>query len=494
VTSAGGTANAAQSANANWAELRDVALVLTVKALITAYVLRAGFTAISDDDFSRVVIAQDFAHAPRLDPSGTSWLPLPFWITGSAMAVFGRTLGVARAVAVLQGLASAVLVHRAGRWVGIGRVGALLAAIIASAVVTSALLGASFQPEALTSGLVVLGAAAATRLDGSRPILGATALAAACLCRYEAWPAGAAFAAFCAWHRRPGAAALAVAAPIAWIVHGGLTHGDALFFAHRVGAYRSALGIHESTWEALIGYPRLLAVHEPALLLTVLTLAPSFFAATREADGTPPEFLRALVRPAVVLASILAFLIVGRVLGDAPTHHAERALLAPYFGLSLLIGAAAENVVRLQRSWGRAPLLSLLLVAFHVGNWLPRDARAYRLRTLEMSMGAAARSALSSNARLAIDTPDYGYFAVIAAFGATERCVPLARRDPRTPDLLNPFVDLDALRTRLVTEHATALVVSEEHWPLASSVGRLVATREQHGAGRFALYALEPAL
>ena len=60
-------------------------------------VLALGFDHVSDDDYARVTIAQSFAHAPRLDPSGTSWLPFPFWALGSVMAVFGRSLEVARA-------------------------------------------------------------------------------------------------------------------------------------------------------------------------------------------------------------------------------------------------------------------------------------------------------------------------------------------------------------------------------------------------------------
>src|SRR5690348_6357356 len=67
-------------------------------ACVLALALR--FDHVSDDDFSRVTIAQTFAVAPRLDPSGTSWLPFPFWWLGGAMIVFGRSLRVARAASV----------------------------------------------------------------------------------------------------------------------------------------------------------------------------------------------------------------------------------------------------------------------------------------------------------------------------------------------------------------------------------------------------------
>src|SRR5438045_7803076 len=86
---------AKQARNAERAPAWDLLAVLAGKGAASFAVLHAGFYALSDDDFSRVVIAERFAVAPSLDPSGTSWLPLPFWLTGSAMAAFGRTLYVA---------------------------------------------------------------------------------------------------------------------------------------------------------------------------------------------------------------------------------------------------------------------------------------------------------------------------------------------------------------------------------------------------------------
>ena len=71
---------------------RDVALICAVKALVSGVVLWLGFRALSDDDYARVVIAQSFAHAPSLDPSGSSWLPLPFWLYGTILGLAGRAL------------------------------------------------------------------------------------------------------------------------------------------------------------------------------------------------------------------------------------------------------------------------------------------------------------------------------------------------------------------------------------------------------------------
>ena len=56
-----------------------------------------GVWTLSDDDYARISIAQGFAREPHFDPSGTSWLPAPFWAYGAAFRAFGTGLSVARA-------------------------------------------------------------------------------------------------------------------------------------------------------------------------------------------------------------------------------------------------------------------------------------------------------------------------------------------------------------------------------------------------------------
>src|SRR5688572_26177721 len=167
--------------------VRDAALIAAAKLMVAGAVLAQGFRALSDDDYARIVIAQRFVAAPALDPSGTSWLPFPFWIYGATMSVFGRDPNVARATAVALGVAGAVLVWNAARWLGAGRRGALAGGLLAAAFPYSAWLGAATVPEAPTAALVVFGSASAS-VTGARRLLGAAALCAACLSRYEAWP------------------------------------------------------------------------------------------------------------------------------------------------------------------------------------------------------------------------------------------------------------------------------------------------------------------
>ena len=91
----------------------EIVVVLACRLAATLSVLGSGFRAISDDDYARAVIAQRFVTEPRLDPSGTSWLPLPFWVMGGAMVAFGRSLGVARGAAIALALGSGVCMHLA---------------------------------------------------------------------------------------------------------------------------------------------------------------------------------------------------------------------------------------------------------------------------------------------------------------------------------------------------------------------------------------------
>ena len=138
-----------------------VLLVLGAKCVAGFAVLASGLNAISDDDFARVVIAQQWAAAPKLDPTATSWLPLPFWLNGALMAALGRSLDVARSLAFAQGLLAALLVYLAARWLLADRHTALAAGVLAAVLPWSARLGIATVPELPTAALCVLGVAAA---------------------------------------------------------------------------------------------------------------------------------------------------------------------------------------------------------------------------------------------------------------------------------------------------------------------------------------------
>lgn len=486
------------------AALWPIAAILGVEIAVSAVVLGTGFVAVSDDDFSRAVIAERFAVAPSLDPSGTSWLPLPFFVLGTVMAALGRSLAIARAVAVAQSAAALLLVYRAARMLGLSERAAAAAAVIAAAIPTAARLGVSFQPEALTAGLVVFGAASAAR-RGRLRLPGGVALGAATLCRYEAWPAAFVFFVLCvadAWRgsrpsraangeppnelgERSGAALLwpsavfAIAPAAAWMIHGASAHGSAVFFLHRVAAYRAALGPPESFGAALAAYPLALLGAEPELVVVAVALV----GARRDRRFLASPF----ARPASILAAVFAFLVAGRLAGGAPTHHDERPLLSVFWGLSIVVAGLLFDGERLfrggsemvaplseQAPWNARRRWLVLLSSLAALSALARLVVSHEPlfdRRRELAIGTEARRALGERDRLLVDTADFGYFAVIAALGAPERADAFDRRDPRDAPAPDAFSSTEGLKSRLTAAGATWFIAERQNEGVASRVG-----------------------
>ena len=417
----------------------DASIVLAAKLAASTAVLAAGFRAISDDDFARITIAQRFAEAPSLDPSGTSWLPLPFWVYGSAFAVFGNGLEVARYVAVALGLVGALAVWFAARLLGLGRVAAISAGVLAAVFPYSAYLGAAAVPEAPASALVVLGAATLARGPWLR-LLGAAALGAACASRYEPWPAAIAFAGFTLVEairtrelRLYASAALAVAFPLAWLAHGLFVHHDALFFLARVAEYKAALGPEQPIALRLVRAP-LGLLKEPELVLGCLLLGGLVLGLGSGRAAPTTTGTRALLRGSACIAASFVVLVLGDLLGGAPTHHGERTLLAVWLWTALVAAFLAEQLL-LDRSRRREVRLALLgsvvlatlLLGALVRPRFPRDA--FASRNAEVDLGLRARS--RHIPRLAIAASDYGYFAVEASFGSPSATLIIDDHDPR---------------------------------------------------------------
>jgi hypothetical protein len=327
---------------------RDALLLVALKAVLGAWVLHLGFTHVSDDDYSRVVIAQLFAHAPHLDPSGTSWLPFPFWTTGGVMMVLGRSLARAREVAFFLGAISVVFPYLAMRAVGTTRLVAALATLIAAATPWSAWLGVATVPEALTAGLVAAGAITSSAASGRARVWGGVALLAASLSRYETWGACgivgivAAWRGGSAWRRGElrtarvdaAVAVLCVLGPAAWIVWNACVHGDAFHFVARVARFQRALpGGEAPLGERVFTYPLALANGAP------LDAALGVVALVGLRDG---ELRRRWSVPLAAAGAILAFLIVSAVRETTATHHAERAIV----GTLPVLAAAGIDAVR----------------------------------------------------------------------------------------------------------------------------------------------------
>jgi hypothetical protein len=411
--------------------LVDAAALVAAKALVGVYVVRCGFQQVSDDDYARTVIAELFAHAPRLDPSGTSWLPLPFWIAGGAMMVAGRSLSTARATAAILGAVSVVAPYAAMRAAGMARARAAVATAVAMALPWNAWLGVAPVPEGWAgavgaAGIIAMGS------DAARPLCAAALLVAA-LSRYEAWPACAVLAAACAagavraWRRRNPAeawrraasAALALAGPVVWMAWNAHAHGSPFHFVARVTAFRRAIGAASAPLiDKLLDYPHALIAETPEVAVLALVGCAGLWAA--------PGLRRRWAWPALASAAVIAFLVAGDVRDGAPTHHPERALSLVWWVFAAMgIDACATGVGRLPRTGRRAVSVAAAVAALA---WCA--TLAVRYREVPGATAAERRDAQIAAGLLlrARDVPSvevtpcaYEHFAVLAAWGAPER-------------------------------------------------------------------------
>ena len=434
----------------------DGAALFALKIALGLWLLHRGLSHVSDDDFARTVIAEQFAHAPRLDPSGTSWLPFPFWITGSAMAAFGRSLDVARAVALVMGGVGAVLVHAALRAAGVARGAALAGTVLAMATPWNAWLGAATVPEGFTGAFVAAAAIAAGAPSlASRPAAWssmALVLVCASLSRYEVWPACfmvtmwslatlVSIPARAPDERRTRAvfaspwllSLLPMLGPMAWMAWNLHAHGSATHFLARVSAYRHAVGAAGAPLgEKLLVYPHALLAAPEILLAALAGFAAFALVAKVRARWTLPL----LVALAVVL-----FLAYGETKEGAPTHHPERALVSIWWILAPFgVDGARELMTKVTRQSNLGTAATILVAAAALAwigirsnglSLLPTRDTADESRSAQIAEGLALRAAKVTHV---IVTPcAYEHFALIAAYGSPESVeIRSASREPLT--------------------------------------------------------------
>jgi hypothetical protein len=404
----------------------DLASLFALKIAAGAWVLGRGFSHVSDDDYSRVVIAEHFAHTPSFDPSGTSWLPFPFWANGTAMLLFGRSLAVAGAVAWIFGLASVAVSYFAMRGLGASRGAAWLAVALAMTTPWNAWLGVATVPEAFTAALIAAGAM--TIAVPRARVFGAVALLVASLSRYEAWPVCAVFAAAClasllraprGERTREGLAlSIALLGPCLWMAWNAHAHGSALHFLARVARFRRSLGVEIPLSDRLSTYPRALVTGAPEIALIGLA---------GWVGGS--EVLARWRAPLAAMAALLLFLIYGDLHDGAPTHHPERALLACWWVLAGF-GVDGARAFLFRHVRGR-PKREAWAVAFGVAFAIGLAARTLERagespgrsleesRDIQIERGLALRAI--DAAHVTVVPCAYEHFALVAAFGAPER-------------------------------------------------------------------------
>lgn len=459
-TERGGASTTRLSAHAR-ALLVDAAGIAILYAAACALARAAGFDHVSDDDFSRVTIAQSFAHSPRLDPSGTSWLPFPFWILGSLMAVFGRSLAVAHVASIVLAALAATAPYLVLRSAGIPRGRALLATAFALGTPWLVWLGAAPVPESFTASLTAAGVIglAAIPANGEDAgagtpsvrgaLLSAVAIVVACLSRYEPWPVAAVLAVMLAVRaakaaparRRllAGLALLCALGPVLWMAWNAHAHDGPLHFFRRVSSFKRAIGDGATDQvEALLLYPGLLLTTRPELAIPVLFLLPSL---------RDPLVRRRWGIPLLCAGAQVAFLAYGNARDGAPAHHPERALVGTMVVLALFAADVGMTKLRELATDGRA-LAAKAGAAFFGVAWVISSVRGAEPpgrgvtedRSEQIARGAKLRA---DGAKALIVTPcAFEHFALIAAYGAPEN----AEVKPRTGAL--PTSDCPAVDVR----------------------------------------------
>lgn len=461
-----------------------VMVVTALAARIVANLIaqRLGFVAVSDDDFARVAIAQNFAHTPRWDASGSSWLPAPFWLTGGAMLALGTSFDVARGVAWLTSLASVIgflgcgwVIGLRGRWLAV-------AGVWFAALPHAVWLGLATVPEGYTAVLAVAGICC-LRAAPRAQLLGAVAVALATLCRYETWPIAVLAAGYHlaeglregALARRGALAATGLAGIGAWLLNGALSHANAWFFVKRVSDYRAAIGGTPGGWLAVLGnYPRALLVEEP--VLTLLVLAVGALAIGRRllrragvsTPNSPADEPTDPVRVSPALgcgaAAVLVFLVWGDVTNGAPTHHPERALL-PVWLIAIL--TTALGLSRAYASLGaderlrRIGVMSTAALASLALGWgLGRFAdKQFVNRSSELALGEKLGSELTAESRVWVETTGYGYTAVSVGSEKPWLVDGFNAADPRQAAHPPPFEDPAALAAYFAARKVGLVVV-----------------------------------
>lgn len=412
--------------------LADFIILAVIHAALCILVRRFGFDHVSDDDFARVTIAQAFAHKPRFDPSGTSWLPFPFWLSGTVMLATGRSLQMARAVSISFASVAATAPYVALRMTGATRVRALAAVAFAILSPWSIWLGATTVPESMTASLAaagVIGLGARGAGDRRSAFWFAVALLVACLSRYEVWPMAAVIAISLGVRafpkdghgpRRVLLLLLVVLAPIFWMIWNKVAHGSAFHFLHRVSTFKRAIGEGAVDPKAALAmFPKLLVVARPEVIFA--SLGALVFLARRQLRE------RWIVPVLAVLAQIV-FLAYGNMRDGSPAHHPARALLGAIFLLAMFSAdALLDSAVAAYRTWKPSAVgiagVSIVIAAVYASSLpqfrTPPGISKFEVRTAQIAAGKALRK--EDPVGIVVTPCMYEHFALIAEFSKPER-------------------------------------------------------------------------
>jgi hypothetical protein len=192
--------------------------------------------------------------------------------------------------------------------------------------------------------------------------------------------------------------------------------------------------------------------------------------------------LRRFAPWAASAAALVVFLVAGQLAGGAPTHHPERALLAIWLLATLAVVDLSSIVsTRLLRSRAWIGVAFALLLALDYRSTFSDGGVR---RDNEERVGQQLRALVPRGERVFAATSDYGYFAVIAAFGRPHD-VAVDSHDPRIKSSTAVLHDPWNAVVRLRAENASWLVAP-------STVVFPLALQERMRDGPLVIYELNP--
>lgn len=403
--------------SAAWGVGVAVAGLVASRIALAAALWRPGWSALSDDDFHRVAIAQTWAARPYVLEPRMIWLPLPAWVQGLAFLLFGgRFADDPMLLVALVNSAAALGTAALLGWSAYELFGSVRGGLFAFAVVLFApyavftsLSGLSEPLYYLTVALAVWGLVGWGKGQRTwRLAIGSLGVAASGFVRYEGWLLAAcwlvivAFAAADAreptlrgllrsWWTHRGELVLAtlpLLVPVAIVAAKALHYGSVLGFV-AAQAETAAAGSIEIRGELArwLYYPLPFVQSAPILVPSLIALA---VWSVRTVPAT--QLVVGLVTLHFVVFCVLSST------SGATAGFRERFLFAFALGLAPLLGAVPALVDRvrpLTMRWVVAAVLAAITAgagAHGLAN--PQDdyKPAADLLELQSALGAAARA------------------------------------------------------------------------------------------------------
>ncbi len=262
--------------------------VLLIRLAIGALLWSPVYSALTWDDFTRVLIARNWASDPFVS-ADIVWLPAQTWLLGSLFRVTGDLFSQnpMLLVAILNTVlvvGTALVVRHSTRLLTGSETGGWLALLIIlfSPWGFYASLSGLAEPIYYLATAVAFASLVHTALDGETRWWGAAGVALAAATRYEGWWLAVAWSLTIGWiqwkkpERRLAIGnwlplGLPFAVPAGWMVYNRVTTGSPLTFLHRSAEYfSSAFGGPPTVLGRIVYYPAALLRADALLLVLIL--------------------------------------------------------------------------------------------------------------------------------------------------------------------------------------------------------------------------------